>query len=94
MTISEARAALPEVVDRVGRGEEIMITRHGRPVAVVVRPDAHRSRRAEQALRTAEQTRGLLEAGGRSALSSAPGITAERADELVNAIKTDRDALP
>jgi antitoxin (DNA-binding transcriptional repressor) of toxin-antitoxin stability system len=39
MTISEARAALPEVVNRVTEGEEITITRHGQPAAVVVRPD-------------------------------------------------------
>lgn len=39
MTISEARAALPEVVSRVTEGEEVTITRHGRPAAVVVRPD-------------------------------------------------------
>lgn len=39
MTISEARAALPEVLDRVAEGEEVTITRHGRPVAVVIRPD-------------------------------------------------------
>jgi prevent-host-death family protein len=34
--VSEARAALPEVLDRVGAGEDVTITRHGRPVAVVV----------------------------------------------------------
>lgn len=39
MTLSEARAALPDVVNRVARGEEITITRYGRPMAVVVRPD-------------------------------------------------------
>jgi antitoxin (DNA-binding transcriptional repressor) of toxin-antitoxin stability system len=39
MTLSEARAALPDVLTRVAQGEEITITRHGRPVAVVVRPD-------------------------------------------------------
>lgn len=39
MTISEARAALPDVVNRVAGGEKITITRHGRPAAVVVRPD-------------------------------------------------------
>jgi hypothetical protein len=38
MTISEARAALPQVLNRVAEGEEVTITRHGRPVAVVVRP--------------------------------------------------------
>ena len=39
MTISEARAALPEVLNRVAEGEEVTITRHGRPIAVVIRPD-------------------------------------------------------
>ncbi|MGH3246119.1 MAG: type II toxin-antitoxin system prevent-host-death family antitoxin [Trebonia sp.] len=39
MTISEARATLPDVLDRVVEGEEVTITRHGRPVAVVMRPD-------------------------------------------------------
>ena len=39
MTISQARAALPEVLTRVEAGEEITITRHGSPIAVVVRPD-------------------------------------------------------
>jgi antitoxin (DNA-binding transcriptional repressor) of toxin-antitoxin stability system len=39
MTVSEARAVLPEVLTRVARGEEITITRYGSPVAVVVRPD-------------------------------------------------------
>ena len=39
MTLSDARAALPEVVNRVAQGEEITITRYGRPMAVVVRPD-------------------------------------------------------
>jgi antitoxin (DNA-binding transcriptional repressor) of toxin-antitoxin stability system len=39
LTISEARAALPEVVTRAAEGEEITITRHGAAVAVMVRPD-------------------------------------------------------
>jgi antitoxin (DNA-binding transcriptional repressor) of toxin-antitoxin stability system len=39
ITISQARAALPEVLTRVEAGEEITITRHGSPIAVVVRPD-------------------------------------------------------
>jgi antitoxin (DNA-binding transcriptional repressor) of toxin-antitoxin stability system len=39
LTISEARAALPEVVTRAAAGEEITITRHGTAVAVMVRPD-------------------------------------------------------
>ena len=39
MTMTEARAKLPQVLDRVAAGEEITITRRGKPVAVVMRPD-------------------------------------------------------
>lgn len=92
MTVSEARAALPEVLDRVDRGEEITITRHGRPVAVVVRPDALRSRRAEEALRASEQARLALEAGRHRPLSAAPHLRPARAAELVAAIRAERDA--
>lgn len=38
MTTTEARAALHALLARVARGDEVTITRHGRPVAVVVRP--------------------------------------------------------
>ena len=65
MTISEARAALPEVLDRVAEGEEVTITRHGRPVAVVIRPDILWSRRVGGALDDAERIHELLaEAAG------------------------------
>lgn len=37
--MTEARAVLPQVLDRVAAGEEITITRYGKPVAVIVRPD-------------------------------------------------------
>ncbi|MBX3093425.1 MAG: type II toxin-antitoxin system prevent-host-death family antitoxin [Cryobacterium sp.] len=35
-TLTEARAQLPLLLNRVENGEELTITRHGRPVAVVV----------------------------------------------------------
>jgi antitoxin (DNA-binding transcriptional repressor) of toxin-antitoxin stability system len=48
MTMTEARAALPRVLDRVAAGEQITITRRGKTVAVVVRPDVvHSPIRAE-----------------------------------------------
>ena len=56
MTVSEARRPSP-ILSRVEGGEEITITRHGRPAAVLVRPDALRSRRAEAALEDAADSR-------------------------------------
>jgi prevent-host-death family protein len=42
---SNAKTHLPQLLDAVERGETIIITRHGRPIARIV-PEAHR-RQAE-----------------------------------------------
>ena len=92
MTVSEARAALPEVLNRVADGEEITITRHGRPVAVIVRPDILWSRsRASDLLARAERLNEMLRAAAESPRSPG-GISLEYAEELVAAIRADRDA--
>lgn len=91
MTVSEARAALPEVLNRVADGEEITITRHGRAVAVIVRPDIMWSRsRAESVLAEADRLHQLIEAAGQSELP-ARGLTQEYAEELIAAIRAARD---
>lgn len=92
MSVSEARAALPEVLDRVTAGEEVTITRHGRAVAVVVRPDALRVRRADDALADAERVRDLLAKSRTVDLDDAAPLTAGRADELVAEAVASRSA--
>jgi prevent-host-death family protein len=89
MTVSEARAAMPELLDRVLAGDEVTITRHGQPVAVVVRPDALRSRRAEAALASAAKLGGLLAASKRTPLTAA-GLSVARAEELIAEIDAGR----
>lgn len=37
----EAKTHLSELLDRVEKGEQITITRHGRPVALLVSPHGH-----------------------------------------------------
>lgn len=92
MTVSEARAALPQVLNRVAQGEEITITRHGTPVAVIVRPDVMRSRaQASDVIAEAERLNGMLRAAADRPRSSG-GISVEYAEELVAAIRADRDA--
>ena len=90
MSVSEARAALPRILEKVTEGEEVTITRHGRAVAVVVRPDALRTRRAEAALETAEAGRDLLVDAGARTLGSGPVLTVGRAEELVDDMRTSR----
>lgn len=86
MTASEARAALPELLNRVEDGEEVTITRHGRVVAVVVSPRALRSRRAEAVLATADHVHELL-ASARAAPLPESGLTEGRAEELISEIR-------
>jgi antitoxin (DNA-binding transcriptional repressor) of toxin-antitoxin stability system len=90
MSVSEARAGLPEILDRVTAGEEVTITRHGQVVAVVVRPDVLRVRRADQALADAARLRDLLHHGRSVQLSEAPALSVERAQELVAEVALGR----
>lgn len=88
--VTDARASLPEILDRVEAGDEVTLTRHGRPVAVIVRPAALRTRRAAQTLAESEQiSQSLVD------LKDQPrpdgSISNDRADDLVAAVRADRD---
>lgn len=90
LTASQARAALPELLTRVEAGEEVTITRHGRPVAVLVRPDVLRSR-AEVTIESAGRLHKLLIGAADADLPAESGITPERAEELIRHIRAARD---
>lgn len=63
----EAKNSLSALLDLIERGEEIVITRHGKPVAKLVPPDSGRerdtARRAARRIRTlaAEQKLGRFD---------------------------------
>jgi prevent-host-death family protein len=94
MTVSEARAALPQLLDRVSAGEEVTITRHGRAAAVLVRPDTLRARRADSALAVANIVRDALEHARQSPLAARPVLRQERADALIEEIRAARSRTP
>lgn len=89
-TVSEARATLPELLDRVGIGQEVTITRHGKPVAVLVRPDTLRVRRANEVEAVAEAVHDALERGRRTPLSETPSMSPEYAEGLIEEIRAGR----
>jgi len=90
MNVSEARAALPEILDRVDSGEEVTITRHGKPVAVLVRPDRLRVRRADEALADAATVRDVLDRSRRTRLRVRPALNEERAEALIAEVQAGR----
>ncbi|CAN5823731.1 hypothetical protein BH23ACT2_BH23ACT2_19350 [soil metagenome] len=90
-SVSQARATLPQLLDRVEAGEAVVVTRHGREVAVIVRPDALRTRHADRSLEAAAEVRDRLMAARRAPLPE-HGLTPERADSLVSEVRSDRAA--
>jgi antitoxin (DNA-binding transcriptional repressor) of toxin-antitoxin stability system len=88
MTVSEARAALPRILDRVQAGEEVTLTRHGEPVAVVVRPDTLRARRAGDTNRVRE----VLDRARRARLGDRPMLREDRAAALLADVRAARSS--
>ena len=83
MTVSEARAALPQVVASVLAGDEVTPARRGRAVAVVVRPDHLRSRRLDAALEQAHRVGAALDKGRAQPLNEAPALSSQQVDTLL-----------
>jgi antitoxin (DNA-binding transcriptional repressor) of toxin-antitoxin stability system len=81
MSVSSARADMHALLDAVERGDEVTLTRYGIAVAVVIRPDLLRARRASEAFAAASDVAALLESGRSRPLPSKKGLSVERADE-------------
>ena len=92
LSVSEARAKLPSILDQVEAGDEVTITRHGRPIAVVVPPSSLRTRRADAALAVAADIERRL-AEARNAPRPAAGLSKRYADELAAAVREGRSRI-
>ena len=62
----EAKTRFGELLERVTRGEEIVITRHDKPVARIVPEGAHRLEDVQKARRASPLSRSSLERGAPS----------------------------
>jgi antitoxin (DNA-binding transcriptional repressor) of toxin-antitoxin stability system len=92
VSATDARASLPELLDRVEAGEEITITRHGRQVAVLSQPGVKRNRAAEQAIADSDWVGELLRRGRSSPIGSGPGLSLEYAEDLLAEVRASRNA--
>ena len=89
-TVTEARAALPQILERVREGFEPTLTKHGEVVAVLLRPDRVRYRRADVSA-WAQEVHDRLDLARGLPLSTATmddAVTERRISEL----RADRDA--
>jgi prevent-host-death family protein len=91
ISVSEARATLSKIIDRVESGDEIVLTRRGRRVAVIVSPDVLRHARTAQALEAARRLRRQLEEDRRQPLSER-GLSLGSTEALIAEIREGRDS--
>lgn len=93
MTVTEARADLPSLLDAVERGQEITITRHGKAVAVLMGVDLARQRRLARSTEATARIRKMLDdaKSQRKPLVPASTLTVERAEEWIAEIRAARD---
>jgi antitoxin (DNA-binding transcriptional repressor) of toxin-antitoxin stability system len=82
---------LPELLDRVEAGDEVVITRHGKPIAVLVAPERVRIRHAPTSLDAARHLADLLAAAAQQSQGQ-PTITAHLAEQLVGEVRAARRA--
>lgn len=90
ITVSKARATLPQILQRVLAGEEVTITRHGEPVAVVIRPDTLRARRANERLSDADRVRDLIVRSRQAKLHPRPTLSEQEAEALLADVQAAR----
>ena len=90
VTVSQARGTISHLVDRVLEGEEVTLTRYGRPVAVLVRPDRLASRRDADSLDPSVVIDYALSQGKKAHLTDLAGLSVERAEALVAGVRASR----
>ncbi len=86
--ITEAKAQLLELVRRAEAGEEIVLTRHGRPAVSLTA--VRSSPRPWTSAELAERNRILLEISGRASKKATPGPDAAHSADYLY----DEDGLP
>jgi antitoxin (DNA-binding transcriptional repressor) of toxin-antitoxin stability system len=91
MTVTQARAKMREAIDKVKAGEEVEITQNGEVVAVWVHPSKLRPGIRTPSTVMADRLHAELERARERPATDSPGMSAERARELVDRIRTERD---
>ncbi len=90
--MSDARANLAALLDAVERGEDVVITRHGRPAARLVAPVPAFERPADLVHAAGQLLVELDSSRGEPVPPVARSQEGPSADDLVAALRRDRDA--
>lgn len=92
INVSAARAELPRLIDAVEKGEEVTLTRHGKPVAVLVRPERLHDPVGQMSYAGADAIEERLRAAAARPLPPEGSLSIEQAEALVADVRAQRDA--
>lgn len=90
--VTELRSNLKDVLARVKRGEEIIVTQNDEAVAALLHPSKLRVRARTVNTDTADALLAELAQASRRELDRGEGISPERAEEMVAEVQSERDA--
>jgi prevent-host-death family protein len=95
LSLTDARAQLPQLLDRVAAGESFTITRHGSSVAVLVAHDQWmKTKTHDVILQARELGRRLDEARGRPIDWSGPAADPAETDLLIEELRRGKGPYP
>ncbi|MBS1847377.1 MAG: type II toxin-antitoxin system prevent-host-death family antitoxin [Actinobacteria bacterium] len=89
--VAAARGELPRLLDAVEQGEEVTLTRHGKPVAVIVRPKRLWGPERLVSYAGADEIEERLRAAAARSLPPTGSPSIEQAEALVADVRAQRD---
>lgn len=90
--VTELRANLRDVIDRVKRGEEVIVTLNDEPVAAMLHPSKLRRRIRTPNTDSAETLLEWLADARRAPPDRGEGLTTEEAESRIEEIRSERDS--
>ena len=92
VTMTEARARWKDLLDAAERGDEVTITRHGKPVAVLMSAQERRKYRKLDIWRRVEEDERRMEAAKDIPWEGRPLLSSDLAEEMLADLEAARRA--
>jgi prevent-host-death family protein len=95
LSLTDARAQLPQLLDRVAAGESFTITRHGADIAVLTGHDAWMKTRTHDVILRARELRGEIDAArGKPLDLSGPTTVPAETDAIIAELQWSKGDYP
>jgi prevent-host-death family protein len=95
LSLSDARAKLPQLLDRVAAGESFTITRHGAEVAALVGHDEWMKTKTHDVIVQARELRRRIEAArGKPIDWSGPAADPAETDAIIEELRSGKGGYP